>query len=1132
MAFGQAAPPKPFTEAEFVTLLQGRLKQVDDAGDLDAATKSKIKELYQQAIAEMSAAKRWGETGALNDKLATEAPKELEQTKADLAAMPSQSMAIIPPDASLSWIEQDISKREADLEKLRKALADDEAELNGRASRRAKIPELVTAAKERLTTISSQLELPPAANENPALNSARRMMFVARRRTAEQELSCYEKELMAYEARTELLPLHRDLLARRVDLAEQETKQRQELANQRRHQEAERQTQQAKWEAAQADPAMAQLVKGNAQLAAMRTPLGERIAEVLRQRAQVDQDLTRVTSQYKDIQQKVEVAGTTNATSAIGLLLRNQRLGLPDVREHGHNVESRRQIIDDVQYELQKLEDERSALAKLDEATQNELRRISLVRQNVNSAELTAPIYEALKTKRDYLLALKGDYNSYYEKLVDLNTAERNLIKQTEDCARYIDERVLWIASTTPLGPIDVSCAHQAFWQLADASLGTGRALVVDAARTPAVTALALGLISALIFWRPRFRARLREIGDLARRRNCCNFLPTLETAVLTTLIAAVWPGSMWYVGWRLAAAADASQAADALQWCRAIGEGLLATARVFLALELLRLTCGQGGLGESHFGWPAAALKSLRQTIRWFNPPALVLMCVTVAMAWQNNDRWDAALGRICFVAGLLCFSLALHRILRPRGAVFQAMVAARRGGWLERFRYVWYPLCVLTPAALAVLSAIGYHYTARQLVIRLILTAYVLVGGVIARALLLRWTMVNQRKLAIEQARHRRAAAQTENTSGEDTAELAAAATPDRDIATINTQTRRLIEYSLAVACALVVWCAWIDVLPALSSMNIRVWQTTVSVAIEVPNAYGGKKLDTQDQLRDIRLAELLLVAIVLATTVIAAKNIPGLLEMAVLQHLPFDAGARYAVATVCRYLITVVGILLCFGILGIGWSTVQWLVAAMSLGLGFGLQEIFANFISGLIILFERPVRVGDVVTIDNITGVVSRIRMRATTITDGDRKELIIPNKEFITGRVLNWTLTDPVNRVVINVAAAYGSDTQQVAGILMKLAQDHPNVLDDPPPRVSLESFGDSALNFVLRCFLPNLDNRGTVIHELHMAIEREFRAADIEMPFPQHDVHVRTFDVPQAASWAPALPARTPGRAA
>ena len=232
-------------------------------------------------------------------------------------------------------------------------------------------------------------------------------------------------------------------------------------------------------------------------------------------------------------------------------------------------------------------------------------------------------------------------------------------------------------------------------------------------------------------------------------------------------MLAAVgWPGLMWYFGWRLNSAAEASAL------CKALGAGLLATARVFLALELLRQTCAAGGLGEAHFGWSAAATRLLRQNIHWLSLPALVLMCIAVTMTWQENDRWDSSLGRVCFIAALLCFSLALNRVLRPRSVVFQAMVASRRGGWLERFRYVWYPLCALTPAALAVLAAAGYHYTARQLVVRLILTSYVLVGGIVCRALLLRWTLVNQRKLAIEQARKRRAAAQGESNAGEEAA------------------------------------------------------------------------------------------------------------------------------------------------------------------------------------------------------------------------------------------------------------------------------------------------------------------------------------------------------------------------
>jgi len=208
-----------------------------------------------------------------------------------------------------------------------------------------------------------------------------------------------------------------------------------------------------------------------------------------------------------------------------------------------------------------------------------------------------------------------------------------------------------------------------------------------------ALTALAIGVFLVLLYWRMRFRARVQEIGEKAARGSCYRFLPTLETTVLTALAAVAWPGLTAYVGWRLMAAGDASDL------CRALGTGLSLTARAFLALELLRSTCCPRGLGESHFGWSPSALKLLRQNIRWFSLPVLLLMCVTVTMAWQENDRWDTSLGRMCFIAALLCFALVLHRILRPTSVVFQAMIASRRGGWLERFRYVWYPLCMLTP-------------------------------------------------------------------------------------------------------------------------------------------------------------------------------------------------------------------------------------------------------------------------------------------------------------------------------------------------------------------------------------------------------------------------------------------------
>ncbi len=183
-------------------------------------------------------------------------------------------------------------------------------------------------------------------------------------------------------------------------------------------------------------------------------------------------------------------------------------------------------------------------------------------------------------------------------------------------------------------------------------------------------------------------------------------------------------------------------------------------------------------------------------------------------------------------------------------------------------------------------------------------------------------------------------------------------------------------------------------------------------------------------------------------------------------------------------------------------------------MSVGIGFGLQEIVANFISGLILLFERPIRVGDVITIGDATGVVTRIRIRATTVRDWDRKELVVPNKEFITGRLLNWTLSDPVTRLVVNVGVAYGSDVEKAMKIMREVAEQNPQVLDDPEPFVTFEQFADSSLTLTLRAWVGSLSDRLPVRTELHQAINDKFNAAGIVIAFPQQDVHVYSHNDP------------------
>jgi potassium efflux system protein len=183
-------------------------------------------------------------------------------------------------------------------------------------------------------------------------------------------------------------------------------------------------------------------------------------------------------------------------------------------------------------------------------------------------------------------------------------------------------------------------------------------------------------------------------------------------------------------------------------------------------------------------------------------------------------------------------------------------------------------------------------------------------------------------------------------------------------------------------------------------------------------------------------------------------------------------------------------------------------QWLIAALGVGLGFGLQEIVANFVCGLIVLFERPFIVGDTVTIGDINGTVSRIRIRATTVIDWDRKELIVPNKEFVVGRLINWSLSDKYVRIRIPVGIAYGSDTKLAEELLLQAARKNPRVLSEPAPEAVFKGFGDNSLSFELRVYINGIENWIPMLHELNLTIDNAFKEAGVKIAFPQQDVHL------------------------
>jgi potassium efflux system protein len=290
------------------------------------------------------------------------------------------------------------------------------------------------------------------------------------------------------------------------------------------------------------------------------------------------------------------------------------------------------------------------------------------------------------------------------------------------------------------------------------------------------------------------------------------------------------------------------------------------------------------------------------------------------------------------------------------------------------------------------------------------------------------------------------------------------------------------------------------------------LTLWSSALEMTSQLNNVVVWQVSETTEagaRLVDITIQSLIYAVITLLVTMVGVRNLPGVLELLILRRLDLAPGSGYAITTLLRYLILVGGVLTVFAMLGFQWSRLQWLVAAFGVGLGFGLQEIFANFISGLILLFERPIRIGDIVTINELSGTVSKIQTRATTIIDWDNKEIVVPNKVFITEKLINWSLTDPVTRVVIPIGVAYGTDVEKVESLLYQIASDNPLVLEDPSPYVVFLAFGASSLDFELRVHITAIEHRLSTIHLINKNIDKLFRENNIEIAFPQMDIHVR-----------------------
>jgi potassium efflux system protein len=1027
----------------------------------------------------------WQAKAAEYRQAGQEAQVRTELIDQEIARLQERKAIGVPEDGSSAELDAQLVETEQDLAAARREATELEAESELRAERRRRVPELLSIVKQRLRELEGA---PAAVASDAAAAEALAELSSLRRDVLQAEIEAYQNELGSYEVRGALLAKRRDRATLRIAYYQALSGKLREAAQRMERLKVEREN-----EAAQEllkelttvpgafKETLQELYLRNEALTSVWTSEGglyEQIEDVSQKLSRAEAKVAQIESELVRLAARVEAVGLADS---VGVLLRRHRAEAPDIGMYQRFIRMRQEQIGGVQLQQIKLREQRQVLADIDALVDEAMTSVDETVSPEGREEIEQLVRQLFETQRRYMDALIEDYETYFQKLVDFDASQQEVIDRTKDLLDFIDERILWVPSGRAVQPELLSDGRDAMaWLFEAKHLGQlGRGLRDTASRWWPVHLVVLLLAILFIPFARRLGPRIQRLGERARDPNCARFAPTSEALGLSLLLAVGFPAVLAYLGWRLGLSPAATQ------FARSLAHGLVIAAGFWATLRVARQLVRPDGIAAAHCDWPDDAAASLWRNLRWLTLVTVPAVFLIFVFEMRGEDLWRESVGRLLFLVAMVCVAVFNYLALRSAGALAQALRGqGRRRPWVWRMFQL---SSLLVPLALGAAALRGFYWTALQIAIRLHFTLAFLFALLIVVQLAARWSMIAERRASLEEDPH----------DGK-----APTPAPKMQVSRLMIGTGLLVAIlgSLAI---------WADLLPAARILHqVELWNVTQTVTVTELDPSGVESISSEEQLVAITLADLFRSFLIGLLALALIRALPGLLEATLFRRL--GPGERYAYSTIVKYAVALAGLAFAFDAIGIGWSSIQWLVAAIGLGLGFGLQEIFANFISGLIILFERPIRVGDTVTVGDINGTVTKIQIRATWITAFDRKELIVPNKEFVTGQLINWTLSDAVLRLSVPVGIAYGSDTERVMEVLYKVASESRRVLRDPAPQVLFLGFGDSSLSFELRVFVRNVAQLFPARHDLHMSVDKAFREAGIEIAFPQRDLHVRS----------------------
>ena len=1053
--------------------------------------------------------------------------------RADLERPERRPQIELPADPTVAQAEDELARERARLNANRSALRDQERLAEDRAKSRTNISQRLGELDLELELLNDELRVQTDSTARSELKAAARLSILARREAGLSEVEILRARLALLADRSILIPLEIDLAQRRVAYGQELVHMLEETAHELRVEQARELLGRVREQSrtlSEEVPALAPLATETEELAEALWALdgfverSEQTAKALATTRSHQSQLNRVAELTV---RKFEAYGQRGS---ITRWWPDVPRDFPEPGAVANTIRHLEEEIPEVEHRLITYEQQRSAAHELARETMLDLQ--TELGEELDQ-DLAQRVRDLLSVRQDLLDESIQEVGRYSNQLVEYRTVSSNFLSRLQDVERFLFTHILWSRSVPkPLIPRARDMVEAVRWLTSAEHL---RSVSVIEYRFGVNGLLVALLLVLIVLLRQPMRRRLREIAELISDPERDSLRFTLGALVLTGLLAAPLPIALYVVGFVLERFGDSTYLYSA-----AAAMSQLAVVAAFL--ELIRQIIAPNGLAEAHFGWPTQATRPLHRGLPLTEAVGLPLLYVALHLGFAGVrldspdplQLFNNSLGRVAFIAAMGVFGLSILTLLRPERKP-EPTDQDVRVPWPRRFsEYAFptaflgaYPIIFLATIVPAMLAAFGFYITglllAYQMLRTLVLALVIMVGG----GLVHRWRIVNRNRDLLE--------------SEEEIDEKK----QHRELEAADKQVRQLLRFAAIAVLAIGLWTIWSDAVPMLQILKrvqilprIELLEPvdetaaalgTAAVAVGAPPATAassetgatppgvpipgtGSAVKPSDDSQTPEPAPLtlwLLLEAMLAglVTLVLVKNLPGAIEIILKRRTTLDGGARFAFSALVRYLITIIGTIAVFGLLGVTWGKVQWLAAALTFGLGFGLQEIVANFVSGLILLVERPVRVGDVVTIGTLMGTVSRIQIRATTITLWDRSEMIVPNKEFITTKLVNWTLSDSKRRIEIPVRIAYGADLDQVKRILVEAAEQHPAVLEDPAPNALLLEFGDDAINFELR-FVVDFGQGLSTKDQVQMSISRAFGEKGIEFALPKSEVRL------------------------